>query len=61
MAGTYGFAKSFPVFRACTARLPRLAPQGYTVSAKILTDFFNCKLNGVLKVNNTRLDRKSVV
>ncbi|MDC2181633.1 hypothetical protein [Bacteroides thetaiotaomicron] len=26
-----------------------------TVSAKILTDFFNCKLNGVLKVNNTRL------
>lgn len=25
------------------------------VSAKILTDFFNCKLNGVLKVNNTRL------
>ena len=24
MAGTYGFAKSFPVFRACTARLPRL-------------------------------------
>ena len=25
---TYGFAKSFPVFRACTARLPRLAPQG---------------------------------
>ena len=26
-----------------------------TVSAKILTDFFNCKLDGVLKVNNTRL------
>lgn len=26
-----------------------------TVSAKIFTDFFNCKLNGVLKVNNTRL------
>ena len=26
-----------------------------TVSAKILIDFFNCKLNGVLKVNNTRL------
>ena len=26
-----------------------------TVGAKILTDFFNCKLNGVLKVNNTRL------
>ena len=26
-----------------------------TVNAKILTDFFNCKLNGVLKVNNTRL------
>lgn len=26
-----------------------------TVSVKILTDFFNCKLNGVLKVNNTRL------
>ena len=26
-----------------------------TVSTKILTDFFNCKLNGVLKVNNTRL------
>lgn len=26
-----------------------------TVSAKILTDFFNCKLNGVLKVNKTRL------
>lgn len=26
-----------------------------TVSAKILTDFFNCKLNGVLEVNNTRL------
>ena len=26
-----------------------------TVSAKILTDFFNCKLNGVLKVNNPRL------
>ena len=26
-----------------------------TVSAKILTDVFNCKLNGVLKVNNTRL------
>ena len=26
-----------------------------TVSAKILTDFFNCILNGVLKVNNTRL------
>ena len=26
-----------------------------TVSPKILTDFFNCKLNGVLKVNNTRL------
>ncbi|UAK41764.1 hypothetical protein K8P02_16560 [Bacteroides nordii] len=26
-----------------------------TVSAKILTDFFDCKLNGVLKVNNTRL------
>ena len=26
-----------------------------TVGVKILTDFFNCKLNGVLKVNNTRL------
>ena len=26
-----------------------------TVSTKILTDFFNCKLDGVLKVNNTRL------
>ena len=26
-----------------------------TVNAKILTDFFNCKLDGVLKVNNTRL------
>ena len=26
-----------------------------TVSVKILTDFFNCKLDGVLKVNNTRL------
>ena len=26
-----------------------------TVSPKILTDFFNCKLDGVLKVNNTRL------
>ena len=25
------------------------------VSPKILTDFFNCKLDGVLKVNNTRL------
>ena len=26
-----------------------------TVSAKILTDFFNCNLDGVLRVNNTRL------
>ena len=26
-----------------------------TIKARILTDFFNCKLNGVLKVNNTRL------
>lgn len=26
-----------------------------TVSSKILMDFFNCKLDGVLKVNNTRL------
>ena len=26
-----------------------------TGGVKILTDFFNCKLNGVLKVNNTRL------
>ena len=26
-----------------------------TINAKILTDFFNCKLDGVLKVNNTRL------
>ena len=25
------------------------------VNVKILTDFFDCKLNGVLKVNNTRL------
>lgn len=26
-----------------------------TINARILTDFFNCKLDGVLKVNNTRL------
>ena len=26
-----------------------------TIKARILTDFFNCKLDGVLKVNNTRL------
>ena len=26
-----------------------------TVSAKILTDFFNCNLDGVLRINNTRL------